>query len=200
MLNPGKNEELDERVAGLKERIEDLEKGQIDAFAVWEPFASIGIRQVPGSAVIHRSRYLAFMYFRKDFADSHPEAVRQILAVEVRAVRWMLSRKENLLVSSRWAIERGKEIFGKLYDITPVDFADIIDAVAHMNLSPVIPGADLKQNGYLHREYAFLKTLDKIPATGDWETLRQAFDDRMLRQVLADPVKYRLDEVEFTKE
>jgi ABC-type nitrate/sulfonate/bicarbonate transport system substrate-binding protein len=178
---------------------EALEKDRIDAFAVWEPFASIGVRQAPGSAVIHRSRYLAFIYFRKDFSDNHPEAVRQILAAEIRAVRWMFRNKGNLLVSSRWAIERGREIFGKLYDVTPQDFADIIDAVAHMNLAPTIPDNDLKKNGYLHREYEFLKKRGKIPPSSDWKTLRQAFDNRMIKQVLADPVKYRLDEVEFTR-
>src|SRR5208283_6123480 len=82
-----------------------FQEGNIDAFAAWEPTVSIALKARPTGAVIHKSRYLGFVVFKRDFAENHPEAVREILASEIRAIRWMQSNSQNVRKSSEWAIQ-----------------------------------------------------------------------------------------------
>jgi sulfonate transport system substrate-binding protein len=80
----------------LTEMVTAMKKKSIDACALWKPTTSLLLREVPNSAVIHRSLYLGFVYFRQDFAELHLEAVFEILASEARAIRWAMANKVHL--------------------------------------------------------------------------------------------------------
>ena len=83
-------------------------KGSIDAFAAWEPTVSIALKARPTGAVIHKSLYLGFVAFGRHFAEDHRDAVSEILASEIRAIKWMQSNSQNVRQSSEWAIQAGK--------------------------------------------------------------------------------------------
>lgn len=171
-----------------------MHDNDIDACATWEPTTSKILMQIPHAEVIHRSRYLGFLFFRRDVADRHPEAVRQIVAAEIRAIRWMLKSRDNLEQSCQWAIEAIKEFVRTRFELPPGRFADIVSQNARINMVPVISALDLQQDGHLHREFGFLKDLGKIPGTADWERVRTMFDRQIINHVLSNPHQYRLDE------
>ncbi|MCP4271488.1 MAG: hypothetical protein GY781_05895, partial [Gammaproteobacteria bacterium] len=63
--------------------------------------------------------------------------------------------------------------------------------------APIIPQNDLRENGPLHMEFEFLKTLNKIPATSNWEKVHNSFDLQIIIDVLANSKKYKLHEFNY---
>lgn len=174
-----------------------LRDKKIDAFSVWEPYASMALNEVSEATMVQRSRYIAFVHFTREFFQKHPEAARQILAAETRAVRWMLKERGNLLRTSQWAVARGKEIFGDLYDVSPEAFSEVISKVAGMNLSPAIPKTDLEAQGYIQREFEFLQALGRISSDRSWSAFSQAFDQATMLDIIAKPDEYRLNDFRY---
>lgn len=176
---------------------EAFRSGKIDAFAAWEPMVSLAMTKVPGSAVIHRNRYLGFIYFTKEFADSQPEAIDLILASAIRAVRWMLADRHHVLLSSEWAIQSSRKLSSIASEISEQKFAGVVMEEGKINPTPVIPQDDLDEGGHLHREFGFLKKLGKIPARSHWSRIRKMFNRQIVENVLANPEKYRLDQFDY---
>jgi sulfonate transport system substrate-binding protein len=176
---------------------EAFRRGDIEAFAAWEPAVSLALKMNPKGSVIHRSRYLGFIFFRKDFADNHPEAVRQVLASEIRAIRWIHKDKQNIRQSGQWATDAGK-VFGMgKFDISSEEYSRIAMESCESNLVPIIPEADLQDNAHLAREFEFLKELGHIAKTSSWSEVKDKFDRSVVRELLKQPKKYHLDEFEY---
>jgi len=181
----------------VTEMPEALHKGIIDAFAAWEPMASTTLMRYQGTVAIHRSRHLGFMYFRKDFADAHPEALRQIVAAEIRAIRWLRADRSHLDRSSMWAIGGGKELSAYKWDVSPEQFSDIIIDLGGVSVAPIIPKGDMRRDGLLHRELEFLKASRQIPESVTWERVLKMFDQLITREILAHPAEYLLDTSDY---
>ncbi len=174
-----------------------FQEGNIDAFAAWEPTVSIALKARPTGAVIHKSRYLGFVVFGRHFAENHPEAVREILASEIRAIRWMQSNSQNVRQSSEWAIQAGNVFTKEKSAMSPDQFVRIIAESGDLNMVPVIPEEDLQENGHLCREFEFLKALGRIPQTKEWRDVVGQFDRKIIKEVLEHGRKYRLNEFEY---
>ena len=171
---------------------EALGKGQIQAFAAWEPTPSIAAKEI-GAKTIRRMLSSGYTWFRKDFAENHPEAVRLIVASQIRALNWLHESRENRIRASRWGLETWKRIFLRPAPLTPEEFADILEVSLH-NLSgvPVIPARDLAPEGRASKLTEFLKGLGKIDPAISWEEIRKCLDRDIALGVMSDPVKYRL--------
>jgi ABC-type taurine transport system substrate-binding protein len=174
-----------------------FQAGHIDAFAAWEPAVSIALKSRPSATVIHRSRYLGFVVFTRDFADKHPEAVREILAAEIRAIRWMQSDSQHVRQSSEWAIQTGVIFTGEQVARSPEQFGGIIAESGDLNLVPIIAEEDLRENGHLCREFEFLKAMGRIPQATEWRDVERQFDVKIVKEILGHPKKYRLNEFDY---
>jgi ABC-type taurine transport system substrate-binding protein len=174
-----------------------FQAGHIDAFAAWEPTVSIALKSRPGAAVIHRSRYLGFVVFARDFSANHPEAVREILAAEIRAIRWMQSDSQHVRQSSEWAIQTGEVFTRERVAMSPEQFSGIIAESGDLNLVPIIAEEDLRENGHLRREFEFLKAVGRIPQTTEWRDVEKQFDRKIIKEVLGHARKYRLNEFDY---
>ncbi len=54
------------------------------------------------------------------------------------------------------------------------------------------------ENGVLQREFEFLKKLDRIPSSVNWEKVRNSFDNSFLiEEVAVSPEKYHLNEFKY---
>lgn len=177
-----------------------FQEGHIDAFAAWEPTVSIALKARPTGAVIHKSRYLGFVVFRRDFAENHLEAVREILAAEIRAIRWMQSNSGNVRQSSQWAIQAGNVFTKEQVTLSPEQYVKIIAESGDLNLVPVIPEEDLRENGHLRREFEFLKAMGRIPQPREWRDVERQFDPGIMKEILGHPRKYRLNEFDYETE
>ncbi len=182
----------------VTEMPEALQKGRIDAYSAWEPIPGIALEKDPESVVIHRGYSSGYLYFSKGFSDRHPEAVRRIVAAEMRAIRWIRSDRSNLLTAVKWSSLAGEKLSGRAVELSDAKFAPMAEKdILGLNSAPVIPESDLRQGGALQREFAFLKTLGKIPSSIHWERVKMSFDLHLLRDLISRSEEYRLDEFEY---
>jgi NitT/TauT family transport system substrate-binding protein len=182
----------------VNEMPDALDKDRIDAFIAWEPTPSIALTRFSDQVVVHRSISRGYLYFSRTFSMRYPEAVRHILAAEIRAIRWIQSKKQNLLSSCEWALEAANELHGKALDLNIEQLAalaleDIIGLVGY----PIIPAKDLSQAGVLYAEYELLQSLGKIPLHIPWESTRKNFDIEIIKEIIMRSEEYCLSEFNY---
>ncbi len=193
-------QETDVRLIPLdvNEMPDALNKGEIDAFSAWEPTPTIAVTQFEDQVVIHRSLTSGYLYFSSSFADGNPEAVRQIVASELRTLKWMRSQDQNLLDASHWALLAGQELSGQKIVLSAEQYAALTKNDL-LGTSPIanIPERNLAPGGSLFQEFQFLKRLGKIPNTVKWEAVKASFDLTIIDHVLSGTRKYQLETFEY---
>ncbi len=182
----------------VTEMPEALQDGRIDAYSAWEPILGRALEKDPESVVIHRGYSSGYLYFSKGFSDRHPEAVRRIVAAEMRAIRWIRSNRSNLLTAIKWSSLAGEKLSGRAVELSDAKFAAMAEKdILGLSSAPLIPESDLRQGGTLQREFEFLKNLGKIPSSIHWERVKMSFDLHILRDLISGSEEYRLDEFEY---
>lgn len=182
----------------VNEMPEALQSGKITAFSAWEPTPAITLMKYPGNVVIHRYLSSGYIYFTKAFSDKYPDAVRQVVAAEIRAIRWMQSSRKNLLKASEWALHASESLTNQKPILSVEQNASLAeDDLLGIVSAPIIPQNDLRQNGLLHTEFEFLKTLDKIPASANWEKVHNSFDLQIMIDILTHSKEYKLNEFNY---
>ncbi len=195
----GLNESLVQMIPmDVNEMPEALLAGEIVAFSAWEPTPAITLMKYPESTIIHRYISSGFMYFARTFSENHLELVRQILAAEIRALKWMKSNRQNLLLASEWAVQAGEGLTNRKSELSVEQNASLAENdILGLTSAPIIPQNDLRENGPLHMEFELLKTLGKIPSASNWEKVHNSFDLRIITDVLANSKKYKLHEFNY---
>ncbi len=182
----------------VNEMPDALAKGELDAFAAWEPIISIALTTYDDFVAIHRSLSTSYLYFSRSFAERYPEVVRQIAASQVRSMAWMRHQKTNLFDTCRQSMQAGEELSGQVPVLSEKQCASIVKSdLLDASLVGIIPERDLAPEGRLFREFQFLQGLGKIPDTVAWDQVRSCFDLALLEQVLSEAQKYRLDVYEY---
>ncbi len=179
----------------VNEMPEALDAGRIDAFSAWEPTPTIALQKFKDQVVIHRSTSTGYLYFSQSLVEKYPVIVHHIIAAEIRAIRWMQAKRNNLLEASKWSITAAENFSGQDYDLsreqtTDLAMTDLIGVV----ISPYVPNVVLATGGALHREFIFLKGLDKIPAAIEWDKVRTRFDRDMIKEVTTNSEFYQLNQ------
>ncbi len=176
-----------------------LENGKIDAFSAWEPVPATVLKRNPEFSVAAQSYTTGYMYFLADFAADHGQAMRHILAAVVRSLRWLRNDKNHLLEACRWNLRTNESITGEQSDLSENEMADLAYRdILQMYGAPFIPEKTLQVDGNLHREFRFLRELNKIPANSDWDRVRRNFDAKTLLEIVTHPEEYRLYETDYS--
>ena len=182
----------------VNEMPEALRAGEIEAFSAWEPTPTITLIKYPEYTIIHRYISSGFMYFTRTFSENHPEVVRQILAAEIRALKWMKSSRQNLLLASEWSLQAGKDLTNLEIGLTVEQNAFLAEGdIIGLSSVPFIPRNDLRPNGPLYLEFELLKALGKIPVFARWEKVHNSFDLQIIIDVLTNAKEYRLNEFDY---
>lgn len=177
----------------VNEMPDALAEGRIDAFSAWEPTPTIALTRFERAVVIHRNTTSGYLYFSRSFADRHPEAVRQIVASQLRSMKWLRNQKENLLQASRWALTAGQDLSGQTPVLSPEQYLALAKSdLLGISSIPIIPRKHLADGGPLHREFEFLQSLGKIVDTAGWDRVRSCFDHSIVEEVLSPRGRYRL--------
>ena len=182
----------------VNEMPEALQSGKVTAFSAWEPTPAITLMKYPENVVIHRYLSSGYIYFTKIFSDKYPEVVRQIVAAEIRALRWMQSSRENLLKASEWALQASESLTMQKVELSVEKNASLAeDDILGIASAPIIPHNDLRQNGSLFTEFEFLKALNQIPASANWEKVHDSFDLQIMIDVLTHSKEYKLSKFNY---
>jgi len=101
--------------------------------------------------------------------EGHPEATREIVASQLRAMNWMRQKALNLLKACEWTLRTGRSLSQEEPSISAEEYAKITKRdLLDLLLVPTIPDDYLKQGGSLYKEFEFLVHLNKyrLLATG----------------------------------
>ncbi len=175
-----------------------LSKKDIFAFSAWEPIVGLTQQNYPESVVIHRTLTFGYLYFSKEFYLKHPEAVRQVVAAEIRAVRWIKATRENLVLAGGWTHESIRLLMGDKLKISPEQISDIVvKDMMWQSDAPVIPEKNLIKNGTIASTLEFLKSQGKIDSSVSIEKVIGSFDRALVYDVLSMPDKYGLNDFNY---
>ncbi len=177
-----------------------LARGEIDAFAAWEPTPAIALVQNPKATVIHRSTSSGYLYFSSPFARHHPDTLRQILAAQIRAMKWLRLSKDNLRTAGRWAIKNVESMFGEKITLSERAYAALaLKDILGVTSFPEITVDDLALRGPLATELEFLKKLGKVPVGVKWGELKKSFNTSIVGEIVQEHKKYRLNTFLYTE-
>lgn len=169
-----------------------LENNEIDAFSAWEPTPTLAIKNFPSFKRIHNGRSSGYLYAKGDFAKANPEALKHIIASEIRAIKYIQKSQGNLDRTSNWAIDAGTALKGSSLGLTVEEYDNIV--------SDGLPGSIYIEDKYyddggiLNEEFELLKTLGKVPQSVIWSEAKAKIKRELVKEVLSNPEKYRLEE------
>lgn len=169
-----------------------LARGDIDAFAAWEPAPSIALARSEKTRVVFRGLSADYFVIDRDFEQRSPEAARIVVAGFVRAIEWMRASQKNVETAARWVLADAQAFGGK----PPVAAVPQIVAITRREIlgvpsAPVVvrvPGSAPP----LKVEFEFLKKLGKLPQGGSWEQVVDAFRYDGLSRVMSESRKYQV--------
>lgn len=173
-----------------------LERGEIDAFAAWEPAPSIALKNNSHNRIVFRGLSTDYFVLDRQFAKNHPEAARHLVAGFARAIEWMKRSQKNLTKASQWAITESESFSGKRESLSLEQVASITRREI-LNI-PSAPTIVMSGDTYpLAKEYDFLTRLSKLPAGAKLDYLKEAFSYTGLADVLKSPHTYRVSEFDY---
>ena len=169
-----------------------LDSGTIDAYSAWEPTPSISIARSPKNRAIYRGMSTDWVVLSGELVEQRPQATRALLASYARAINWMRAGNANAEQAGRWVMADGDA-----FTAAPraLSLAKVVDIVRKDLLEvPGAPAVPSKIDGEppLLREFQFLQQQGRIPMGVTADRITRAFAYMGLRQVQADPKRYRL--------
>jgi ABC-type nitrate/sulfonate/bicarbonate transport system substrate-binding protein len=181
---------------GVGDMPEALERGDVDAFAAWEPAPTIAMGKSEKNHIVFRGQSSDYFVLEQDFVQRSPQAARHVVASFYRAIEWMRRSPANLNRAARWALADTTAFSGKPAQLGAVQVASIthreilsIPSAPTLLINPAAPP--------LKGEYQFLSGLGKLPAAAQWENVEKAFRYDGLAQVLNDARTYRLRSFDY---
>lgn len=173
-----------------------LERGDIDAFAAWEPAPSVALARSSANRIVFRGKSSDYFVIERTFARNHPEAALHLVASFLRAIEWMHRSARHIDKAAVWVLADGLAFSGKPAGMAPAQVAaitrrDILDVPS----APAIPiGVG---NFPLKTEFQFLDQLGKLPTGARWEHVEAAFGYDGLAQVLHAPRTYSITSFDY---
>lgn len=183
----------------VSEMPEALGAGKIDAFSAWEPIPTIAKARYDGIVTVQRFITTAYLYFSSSFAAKHPAAVSQIVASELRALNWLKIDEQNLLEASQWALQAGQVLFRQELPLSAEQYATMArEDLINTGIIATIPKKYIEPGGQLHQEFVFLKRLEMIPPTVEWEAIQSSFDLSLAKNIMCNGREYQLAKYDYS--
>ena len=180
----------------VSEMPEALERGEIDAFAAWEPAPSAALAANRANRIVFRGLTSDFLVLDRRFAEQQPAAARHLIAGFVRALEWMRRAQANLDRAVSWARLDAQTLSGKAPPISDRQIARIThEEILDVPSAPAIPGRSTSPP--LRKEFDFLAGQGKLPPEARWDAIADALRYDGLYQVLAEPRRFRLAEFDY---
>lgn len=173
-----------------------LHNNEIDLFSAWEPIVSGAIKQYPEFYITFRKISTGYLYFLSSFIQVNSLISNHLLAAVIRAISWMKSDNEYLLLACEWNLKEIEKLTGQESILTAEEMADIAkqDILRYYSkYSMVISNEDLQTNSSLYKEYEFLISLSKGNKNNNWEQVVKSFDDNLILEIIKQPNEYNLN-------
>ena len=169
-----------------------LERGDIDAFAGWEPATSISLRKSDKNHIVFKEISLDYFVLERSFVQRDPKTARHVVAGMLRAIAWLRQSPSNLEKAVRWAMLDAANFSGRPETLPAAEIA----AMTHRNLLdiPSAPAiASSPDNSPLKKQFDFLASIGKLPEGAKWTNVEASFAYDGLGKVMAEPKKYQIN-------
>jgi ABC-type nitrate/sulfonate/bicarbonate transport system substrate-binding protein len=168
-----------------------LERGDIDAFAAWEPAPTLALGNSDKNRIVFRGQSTDYFVIERDFEKRQPEAARHLTAGFFRAIEWMRRSQANLDRAARWVLVDAEALSAKSTSLSIAQIGAITRReILNIPSAPVI--LENPNTAPLANEYQFLAKLGKLPEGAKQENVVAAFKYDGLARVLAEAKRYQL--------
>ncbi len=175
-----------------------LFQGKIDAFAAWEPIPAMAMKHNMNLIIVYQQVTKGYLYFARELYDQHPKAAREIVASVIRAFNWISLKTRNLVAASQWSIDAGEKLTNKKILLSANEIANLAEKdILGLTYMPEISDDDLNMENGVHKEFLFLKKMNKIPSKIKWEKIRDSFDGQILESINSDHNTFRLNQYDY---
>lgn len=163
-----------------------LERGEIEAFAAWEPAPSVALANSGANRIVFRGSSTDYFVVSRVVAQRSPQAVNVLVAAYVRAIEWLRVSRHNQEKAAQWVKDDAEAFSGKKSDISVEQIAGItrkellsIPSAPRIIVNP-------RAQPPLKVAFDFLKGLGKLPADASWANVESAMDNDILPNIMAD--------------
>ena len=174
-----------------------LERGEIDAFAAWEPAPSIALGNSDKNRIVFRGLSSDYFVIGRDFAKQAPQASDALIAGYLRAIEWMRRSQKNIEKAARWAMAETQTFSGKA---APLPVAHVV-AITRREILNIPSAPAILSNPNvpppLKAEFDFLKGKNKIPTAAPWENIEAALGFDRLTRIMADTQKFQIGTFDY---
>jgi NitT/TauT family transport system substrate-binding protein len=175
---------------------EALRRGEIDAFAAWEPAPSVALASSSAHRIVFRGLSSDYFVIGKAFARRAPSAADELVAAYVRAIEWMRLSQKNIEKAAAWVKADALRFSGKPSELPLEQIVSIVRReLLNVPSAPTII-RNQKATPPLKGEFDFLLRLGKVPAGSRWDNVAEALNNDFLVRVQTDPRRfetYRFD-------
>ena len=174
-----------------------LARGEVDAFAAWEPAPTIALEKSTENRIVFRGRSSDYFVLERGFEAHNPEAARVLVAGFVRAIEWMRRSQKNVGKAARWVLADGEKFAGKpmvlsVEQIVAITRREILNIPSAPVILPLSSG-----ERPLKSEFDFLQRMGKLPKEASWENLSDSFAYEGLKRVLSERQKYQITAFDY---
>ncbi len=171
---------------------------KIDAFSAWEPTPAVALKKFSGFVPIHKKLTTGYLYFLQGLYDQNPTVTRLICTSVLRAILWMQDEKKNLLMAGTWAQQEAEKLSGKKNSLSARELSTLAKSdMIGMAAIPILKKNDVAINSNLHKEFGFLKEINKIPAVSKFKSVQDSLDFLLVLEIFANSEIYALRQFDY---
>lgn len=129
-----------------------LQNNEIDAYSTWEFTPPTTTQTVQNKITTHKGTSYGFLTFTDSFSRKHPKAVKQFIAAQIRAVKWLRQKEENKNLVSLWIYETTQNWDQRELPLSIERTKQhVLEAMSRVYLQqiPRIPKEELNDSGFL---------------------------------------------------
>lgn len=192
--------EADVRLVAMNvdEMPEALARGDIEAFAAWEPAVTVALAGGSSFRAVYRGLNTEYFVIARELYERRPDVVRALVASFVRAFNFMSRAPGNIEAVAAWALADGQVLTGKpgratIAQIAQITRREILDVPS----APALPRADRHGRHPLFPVFEFLQSVGKIPADLAWERVSSSFAPELIGEVMSAPDRWELQRFSY---
>lgn len=179
----------------ISEMADALHNNEIDLYSSWEPNVAADYKQHPDSYITFKKITNGYLYFSADFVQQNTKVANHMLAALLRAITWMKSDRDNLLLACDWNLQEMEKLTGKKSILNADEIADLAlrDILGYLSIyESAISEEELQYNSSLHKEFDFLLQIRKKEGDFDWEHTINSFNNDLIIEILEHPKVFQL--------
>lgn len=175
-----------------------LVDGKIDAFAAWEPTPTITLKENPAFVITHRGTSFGFMYVSDDFFKKE-EAVKHLVASEIRSLRWIRHNRGNFDIASEFTLESAKLLNeGNILSVEDVNYLAQEDLPGiYTKYFPRVNNGFIDNVGIINEEFILLQELGLVDESKNWKDVKERFEKDIVEDLISESDEYKLFETPF---